>query len=162
MPRQDASSTDPNRRIRYKDRCCTLALVAAVEALAQVCALASSSEQGAAAAAEQWRRFSGLGRVVRPDDRSRAVAGGHAGAAGAVANMPPNHRGGTLESKTNFFAAGEFSLAYGITAFCASVLLRQQLGVFLAVIMSLSAVALTHSYEASLFLGAFLAFLSNC
>jgi len=29
------------------------------------------------------------------------------GAAGAVANMPPGHRGGTLESKTNFFAAGE-------------------------------------------------------
>ncbi len=29
------------------------------------------------------------------------------GAAGARANMPPNHRGGTLESKTNFFAAGE-------------------------------------------------------
>ncbi|MEQ1774237.1 MAG: PaaI family thioesterase [Burkholderiales bacterium] len=28
------------------------------------------------------------------------------GAAGAVANMPPGHRGGTLESKTNFFAAG--------------------------------------------------------
>jgi len=28
------------------------------------------------------------------------------GAAGAVANMPPHHRGGTLESKTNFFAAG--------------------------------------------------------
>ena len=26
--------------------------------------------------------------------------------AGAVANMPPGHRGGTLESKTNFFAAG--------------------------------------------------------
>jgi 1,4-dihydroxy-2-naphthoyl-CoA hydrolase len=29
------------------------------------------------------------------------------GAAGAVANMPPGHRGGTLESKTNFFAAGD-------------------------------------------------------
>ena len=29
------------------------------------------------------------------------------GAAGARANMPPNHRGGTLESKTNFFAAGD-------------------------------------------------------
>ena len=29
------------------------------------------------------------------------------GAAGAVANMPPGHRGGTLESKTNFFAAGQ-------------------------------------------------------
>ena len=27
-------------------------------------------------------------------------------AAGAVANMPPGHRGGTLESKTNFFASG--------------------------------------------------------
>jgi hypothetical protein len=62
--------------------------------------------------------------------------------------------------RSNFFAAGEFSLAYGITACCASVLLRQQLGVFLAVIMSLSAVALTHSYEATLFLGAFLATLS--
>lgn len=62
--------------------------------------------------------------------------------------------------RSNFFAAGEFSLAYGVTAFCASVLLRQQLGVFLAVIMSLSAVALTHSYEATLFLGAFLAALS--
>lgn len=30
-----------------------------------------------------------------------------AGAAGAVANMPPGHRGGTLESKTNFFGAGQ-------------------------------------------------------
>jgi uncharacterized protein (TIGR00369 family) len=28
------------------------------------------------------------------------------GAAGAVANRPPGHRGGTIESKTNFFAAG--------------------------------------------------------
>ncbi len=28
------------------------------------------------------------------------------GAAGAVANRPPRHRGGTIESKTNFFAAG--------------------------------------------------------
>ena len=28
------------------------------------------------------------------------------GAAGARANMPPNHGGGTLESKTNFFASG--------------------------------------------------------
>ena len=30
-----------------------------------------------------------------------------AGAAGAVLNMPPGHRGGTLESKTNFFGAGQ-------------------------------------------------------
>jgi uncharacterized protein (TIGR00369 family) len=29
------------------------------------------------------------------------------GAVGAVANMPPGHRGGTVESKTNFFAAGQ-------------------------------------------------------
>ena len=28
------------------------------------------------------------------------------GAAGAVVNRPPRHRGGTIESKTNFFAAG--------------------------------------------------------
>jgi uncharacterized protein (TIGR00369 family) len=28
------------------------------------------------------------------------------GAVGAVANMPLGHRGGTIESKTNFFAAG--------------------------------------------------------
>jgi uncharacterized protein (TIGR00369 family) len=27
-------------------------------------------------------------------------------AAGAVSNMPPGHRGGTIESKTNFFASG--------------------------------------------------------
>lgn len=29
------------------------------------------------------------------------------GATGTVANLPPNHRTTTLESKTNFFAAGE-------------------------------------------------------
>jgi uncharacterized protein (TIGR00369 family) len=29
------------------------------------------------------------------------------GAAGTVANLPPGHRTGTLESKTNFFRAGE-------------------------------------------------------
>ncbi len=29
------------------------------------------------------------------------------GAVGAVANRPPNYRGGTIESKTNFFARGQ-------------------------------------------------------
>ena len=29
------------------------------------------------------------------------------GAAGAFLHRPPNHRGGTIESKTNFFAAGK-------------------------------------------------------
>jgi hypothetical protein len=62
--------------------------------------------------------------------------------------------------RSNFFAAGEYSLAYAMTAFCTSVLLRQQLGVFLASLMLLTGVALTHSYEASLFLGTFLAMLS--
>jgi len=47
-------------------------------------------------------------------NRSNRVNGGAlmafgdvCGAAGAVANMPPGHRGGTVESKTNFFAAGQ-------------------------------------------------------
>ena len=62
--------------------------------------------------------------------------------------------------RSNFFAAGEYSLAYAMTAFCTSVLLRRQVGVFLAVAMLLTGVVLTHSYEASLFLGAFLATLS--
>jgi uncharacterized protein (TIGR00369 family) len=37
------------------------------------------------------------------------------GAVGAVANMPPNHRGGTIESKTNFFAAGQGPLLKAVS-----------------------------------------------
>ena len=47
-------------------------------------------------------------------NRSGRVAGGALmafadllGATGTVANLPPDHRTTTLESKTNFFAAGE-------------------------------------------------------
>jgi 1,4-dihydroxy-2-naphthoyl-CoA hydrolase len=47
-------------------------------------------------------------------NRSKRVNGGALmafadalGATGTVANLPPNHRTTTLESKTNFFAAGE-------------------------------------------------------
>src|SRR3954463_12334356 len=47
-------------------------------------------------------------------NRSGIVAGGAlmafadlVGATGTVANLPPDHRTTTLESKTNFFAAGE-------------------------------------------------------
>jgi uncharacterized protein (TIGR00369 family) len=47
-------------------------------------------------------------------NRSRRVNGGAImafadvlGAMGTVANLPPGHRTSTLESKTNFFAAGE-------------------------------------------------------
>jgi hypothetical protein len=62
--------------------------------------------------------------------------------------------------RSNFFAAGEFSVAYSMTAFCASVLLRQKIHFLQAVLMVLTAVALTHSYEATLFLGTFLVVLS--
>ena len=37
------------------------------------------------------------------------------GAAGAVANRPPGYRGGTIESKTNFFAGGKGPLLTGVS-----------------------------------------------
>lgn len=37
------------------------------------------------------------------------------GAAGAVANRPPGYRGGTLESKTNFFTAGFGPVLSGVS-----------------------------------------------
>jgi 1,4-dihydroxy-2-naphthoyl-CoA hydrolase len=54
--------------------------------------------------------------TIKPNhlNRSGRVAGGALmafadvlGATGTVANLPPDHRTTTLESKTNFFAAGE-------------------------------------------------------
>ena len=36
------------------------------------------------------------------------------GAAGAVANRPPGYRGGTIESKTNFFVAGTGPVLSGV------------------------------------------------
>jgi len=36
------------------------------------------------------------------------------GAAGAVANRPPGYRGGTIESKTNFFVAGKGPVLAGV------------------------------------------------
>lgn len=62
--------------------------------------------------------------------------------------------------RSNFFAAGEFSTAYGMTAFCTAILLRQQLNFFLAILMLFTSILLTHSYEATLFLGTFLAALT--
>ena len=62
--------------------------------------------------------------------------------------------------RSNFFAAGEFSVAYGMTAFCASVLLRNRINGTHALLMLLTAAGLTHSYEATLFLGAFLMILA--
>ena len=37
------------------------------------------------------------------------------GACGAVANRPPGHRGGTIESKTNFFAQGRGPALSGVS-----------------------------------------------
>src|ERR1043165_469168 len=37
------------------------------------------------------------------------------GAAGAVANRPPGYRGGTIESKTNFFASGVGPVLQGVS-----------------------------------------------
>lgn len=37
------------------------------------------------------------------------------GAAGAVANRPPGHRGGTIESKSNFFTAGKGPLLKAVS-----------------------------------------------
>ena len=62
--------------------------------------------------------------------------------------------------RSNFFAAGEFSTAYAMTAFCAAILLRQQLNFLLALLLLFTSICLTHSYEATLFLGAFLAALT--
>ena len=59
--------------------------------------------------------------------------------------------------RTNFFAAGEFSTTYGLTAFCAAILLQTRLQLFQAILLMLSAVALIYSYEATLLLGLILA-----
>lgn len=37
------------------------------------------------------------------------------GAAGAVVHRPPRHRGGTIESKTNFFAAGTGPVLHAVS-----------------------------------------------
>ena len=58
--------------------------------------------------------------------------------------------------RSNFFAAGEFSSAYGLTALCTAILFQQKIGYVLAALLLVAAVALTRSYEATLLLGAFL------
>lgn len=62
--------------------------------------------------------------------------------------------------RSNFFAAGEFNTTYGMTAFCAAILLREKLNFFLAILMLFTSFLLTHSYEATLFLGIFLSSLT--
>lgn len=62
--------------------------------------------------------------------------------------------------RSNFFAAGEFSIAYSMTAFCAAVLLCQKISHSQVVTMVLLAIVLTHSYEVTLISGLFLAVLT--
>ena len=62
--------------------------------------------------------------------------------------------------RSNFFAAGEFNITYSMTAFCASILLRTHLNRTLSILMLLTSVLLTHSYEITLFLGVLLVALS--
>lgn len=62
--------------------------------------------------------------------------------------------------RSNFFAAGEFSTAYALTAFCTAILLKERVSTWLLVCMLFSAIVLIHSYEATVFLGGFLASLT--
>lgn len=62
--------------------------------------------------------------------------------------------------RSNFFAAGEFSVAYAMTAFCASILLLHRIRPLHALLLLLTSVLLIRSYEATLFLGFFLALLT--
>lgn len=48
-----------------------------------------------------------LNRVGRVNGGAIMAFADAVGAAGAVFNLPPGHRSGTIESKTNFFTAGK-------------------------------------------------------
>ncbi len=59
--------------------------------------------------------------------------------------------------RSNFFAVSEYNFSFGMTAFCAAILLRQQLNLALALMMLLTSILLIYSYESTLFSGLFLA-----
>jgi hypothetical protein len=59
--------------------------------------------------------------------------------------------------RSNFFAAGEFSATYSLAAFCTAILLRDRLSYQLVLLLTLASAILIYSYEATLFLGLFLA-----
>jgi len=58
--------------------------------------------------------------------------------------------------RTNFFAVSEFNSSYGMTAFCAAILMRQHLKVNLALLMLLTSILLIYTYESTLLSGLFL------
>jgi 1,4-dihydroxy-2-naphthoyl-CoA hydrolase len=56
-----------------------------------------------------------LNRVGRVNGGSIMAFADAVGAAGAVFNLPPGHRSGTIESKTNFFAPGKEPLLKAVS-----------------------------------------------
>ena len=54
---------------------------------------------------------------------------------------------------SGFFAGGEYNITYAMTAFCAAIIFRRDIGVTGAAILVVTAIALTRSYEAMVFLG---------
>ena len=62
--------------------------------------------------------------------------------------------------RSGFFAAGEFSTAYAMTAFCVAILLSQRISFLMGLLLLGAATALIYSYEATAFLGGFLTILA--
>jgi hypothetical protein len=58
--------------------------------------------------------------------------------------------------RSNFFSAGEFSTTYGMVALCASILMTQKINLVLVILLILTSVLLTHSYEMTLLLSGLL------
>jgi 1,4-dihydroxy-2-naphthoyl-CoA hydrolase len=56
-----------------------------------------------------------LNRVGRVNGGAIMAFADAVGAAGAVFNLPPGHRSGTIESKTNFFAPGKEPLLKAVS-----------------------------------------------
>jgi hypothetical protein len=63
--------------------------------------------------------------------------------------------------RSNFFAVGEFNITYGMAAFCASILLRQNIPLGLSALLMFASLVLIRSYEMILFLGPLLAGLAS-
>jgi hypothetical protein len=61
--------------------------------------------------------------------------------------------------RSNFFALGEYNAAYGMTAFCTSILLLKRINPPQALALLLTAIVLMRSYELTIFLGVFLTIL---
>ena len=58
--------------------------------------------------------------------------------------------------RSDFFAAGEFNLAYGLVALCIAIILRKQITTFQTLVLLSASVVLLYAYESMLFIGIFL------